>query len=199
MKRNKIKSMLMAGILSLGVLANSAIPVFATTTNQTDAQGSVGSTLTIEAKATSVNVTVPTTAPFIFNENGSNTVPSDFKVINNSEIAGVYLASLTLDSKQKGWKVVDADYDLKAMDVNTKNIRLKFGIEGDTRLVAPESDTANARGSVTFANGDINVEALQQQVLKFEVERGAFSTAVNGGTDGTAVTAFDMTLEFRFQ
>lgn len=196
MKRNKIKSMLMASILSAGVLANSAIPAFAGTT---DAAGSVGSKLTIEAKATSVNVTVPTSAPFIFNENGSNTLPSTFKVTNNSEIGGVYLSSISLDSKTNGWKVVDSSYNLKTMPVNTKNVRLKFGKTGATKLIAPSSGNSNAAGSVTFSSGEIDIEAKQSQTLVFEVERGAFSAAVNGGSSGTPVTAFDMTLQFKFQ
>lgn len=210
-----MKKFILTSIICLGVLTSSIAPASAatvggetieqtttsgesvtSTTKDNDgagAYGTVGSDLRIDVKATNVNVTVPTTAPFVFNEDGNSLVPTNFNVTNNSAIAGVYLESISLDSKTNGWKVVDDGFSLKTMPVDTKDVRIKFGKTGAERLIAPTSGDSAATGIASFQSGEIDIEAGQTQKLDFKVERGAFSK------DIADATAFDMTLKFRFQ
>ena len=218
-----MKKLLLSSIICLGVLTTNVAPAFATiesapsiggqtleekdvegkkdTATQSDEKGNfgtVGSSFTVDAKATNVNVTVPTTAPFVLDENGDALVPRNFRVKNNSAIAGIYLESISLDSKTNGWEVVDEDFDLKTMDVDSKKIRVTFGKKDGNTMKVVDPVSPNARGtskigSATFASGEIDIEAEQTQKLDFKIDRGAFSQAVANGN------AFDMTLRFRFQ
>lgn len=223
MKSKQLRKILLSSLLSVGVLASSTLPVFADVQSPADplqaggqtiestqtqnqsvtipkkddngkGYGTVDSNLTIKAKATNVNVTVPTTVPFEFDENGDTRVPNNFQVTNNSAIAGVYLESITLDAKNHGWKVVKDGFDLAKMPVDTQNVRIKFGKDGSEKLIAPEGGAnESAKGVATFNSGDIDIEAKDTQKLTFKVDRGAFSK------DVVEATAFDMTLQFRFQ
>ena len=69
-KGNKI----VAAILSLVVIMGAAIPVNAASAD-----------VNIEVKATTmdnISVTVPTTVPIVFNEDGTNTLPSNWTIEN---------------------------------------------------------------------------------------------------------------------
>lgn len=191
MIKNKVQKMLLAGVLACGMAVNGVSTAYATI--NTDVKGSATGQIDIEIKATNVDVTVPATAPFVFNEDESTTTPSNWKVINNSEIARVYLSKVSVDGTEAGWKVVDGSYDLKTMAVNTKNIRLKFGKEGEEKLVSPVDSASEGNvGEYTFDPSDIVVPAQSEQVLKFNIERGSFTNAE------ASAKAYEMTLEFNF-
>ena len=221
MKSKQLRKILLSSLLSVGVLASSSLPAFAetqffggktletqtatagvmTTTKDTkeNAYGESHSNLNFEVEATNVNVTVPTEVPFIFNKDGDTLVPNNFIVQNHSNIAGIYLENITLDSEKAGWKVVDDQFDLKSMSVDSKNVRIKFGKTGEgevMKLISPSGARAKGSsniGSADFDNCEINIQAKQTQKLDFVVERGAFSK------DVASSKAFDMTLQFRFQ
>ena len=81
-KGNKI----VAAILSVVVIMGAAIPVNAASTD-----------VNIEVKATAmdnVSVTVPTVLPIVFNEDGTNTLPSNWTIENISSIAGIHLRNV---------------------------------------------------------------------------------------------------------
>lgn len=179
----KMRNLLLAGILSIGLTSSMVTSAFAT---------GFGSELTIDAKATTVNVTVPGTAAMIFNEDGTNTVPSSFTVTNNSKIAGVSLTQIDLDASTSGWKLLADSVDLKTQAKDVKNIRLKMGKDGVMKTIAPSSSTESETGSATFTSGEISIPATQSETIKFEVERGAFTSAI------PASKAFGMTLNFEF-
>lgn len=220
MNKLKINKILLSSILSVGILASSAMPVFADSyggniKEETSSTGSVitstkkdsedraygasGSELNFEVESTNVNVTVPTSVPFIFNRDGDTLVPNNFIIENNSKIAGIYLENITLDSKKEGWKVVDENFDLTTMGVDAKNVRIKFGKKGEgevMKFIEPSgirSAGVSRVGSASFDNSEINIQATKTQKLDFEIERGAFSK------DEASSKAFDMTLQFRFQ
>lgn len=218
-----MKKLLLSSIICLGVLATNVAPAFAdvdssaviggqtlernenpegisnsTTVKDEDngAHGTVGTNFTIDAKTTNVNVTVPTTAPFILDEDGNTLVPNNFKVKNNSAIAGIYLSEISLNSKNNEWEVVNNEFNLKTMPVDSKKIRVTFGKDGMEKLVAPTNAGVRGNsntGSVAFKSGEIDIEAEQTQKLNFKIDRGAFSKSVGNAT------AFDMTLQFKFQ
>ena len=183
MKRSKLNKILLSSILSLGVLASTA-----SVANAAD----FTSQIEVEVKATTVNVTVPSSAPFIFNEDETNTLPSNWSVTNNSNLSKVYISKISIDGTDAGWKVVNDTYDLKTMSVNTKNVRLKFGKEGDLKLISPVSGNENTKGEYTFGASDIVIPAGTSQELKFDIERGSFTQAQSKSK------AFGMTIEFNF-
>lgn len=183
MLRSKLNKILLSSALCVGVLANTALVA-----NAAD----FSSQIDIEVKATTVDVTVPSSAPFVFNEDETNTLPSNWTIRNNSKLARVYVSKISVDGTENQWKVVDGSYDLKTMPVNTKNVRLKFGKEGALKLVAPTTGTDNVKGEYTFGASDIVVPAGQTQELKFDIERGSFTQTQS------SAKAFDMTIEFNF-
>lgn len=181
MRKNKL---VLSGLLSMLILGSAAIPANA---------AGFGSQVTIDAKATTVNVTVPSSAPMVFNADGTNTVPTNFNITNNSEIGGVHLESISLAADTTGnWKLVNDTVDLKTQAKNTKNIRLKMGASGAEKLINPTSSSAHANGSATFGASDFAIPAKGSKTLSFKVERGAFTTAI------PSAKAFDMTLNFDF-
>lgn len=197
MKSKQIKKLLSLSVLSVGVLASSVMTAFATGEGSptVSAPRNFNSSLDIEIKATTVDVTVPGNAPVVFNEGGTVTTPLTWPVKNNSLIAGVHITKLTVDGTEKKWKVVSGDTDLKTMPVNDKKIRLKFGKKGgELKLVAPVSGSKeNVRGQCDFGNEEIVIPANETQEFSFEIERGAFTTP----TENSA-KAFDMVLTFAF-
>ena len=65
---NKFKLLTLSSL----ALATTLIPASASTT------------VKIETKSTYMNVTVPTSIEFVFNEDGTNTLPTNFVITNNS-------------------------------------------------------------------------------------------------------------------
>ena len=177
-----MKKKLLSSLLITGMVMGSTVPAFA---------AEFGTQLQIDAKATTVNMTVPGTAPMIFNENGSNTVPTDFTITNNSSIAAVNLASINLDANASGWTLVPEITDVKVQAVNKKAIKLKLGAEGFEKIVAPTGNVEASTGSVTLGQSDFSIEANGSKKLSFVVERGAFTTPTSGA-------AFNMTMNFEF-
>lgn len=204
MNRSKISKILLSSVLSLGVLATSSVSsltAFADgvastpltpSVNKTNPAGIVGSDINIDIETTTVNVDVPSSVPIKFNENGTVTAPKKWTIKNNSEIAGIHLAKISVDGSEKGWKVVDGSKNLKIMPVNTKHVRMKFGKADDLKLVAPKSKDVSAKGEYKFDPTDIIVGATESQELEFNIERGAFTKA-----EGVA-GAFKMELDFKF-
>ncbi|VYU45440.1 hypothetical protein [Clostridium paraputrificum] len=177
----KLRKLLLMGLISSGMVIGGA--------NITSA-AEFGSNLVIEAKPTTVNVTVPSTAPMVFNEDGTNTLPSAFTLTNNSEIGGVSLTNINLVSPKNAWSLLPNEADLKVQPKDQKKIKLHIGKTGAERLIAPGSTAS--QGSASFSLGEISIPAKGSETLKFKVERGAFSQAV------AEDTAFNMTLTFEF-
>lgn len=177
----KLRKLLLMGLLTSGITLGGANVVSA---------ADFGSNLTIEAKPTTVNVTVPSTAPMVFNEDGTNTLPSAFTLINNSEIGGVSLTNIALESPKSTWSLLSESADLKIQPKDQKKIKLHIGKTGEEKLIAPGSNAS--QGSASFNLGQISIPAKGSETLKFKVERGAFSQAV------AEDTAFNMTLTFEF-
>lgn len=179
-KGNKV----LVAILSLVVVLGAAIPVNAASAD-----------VNIEVKATTmdnVSVTIPTQLPIVFNEDGTNTLPSNWTIENISSIAGIHLSTVDMDSEQYGWKLLAASEDTKELSADTKSIKFSVGKAGALKLVAPTSGTESSTGSVNFGDTEISIPSGETQVLSFDVQRGAFTA------DEAAAKAFDMVLTFNF-
>lgn len=176
----KLRKLLLSGVLSMGVLGSMGVNAFA-----------AGTAVNIETKATTVNMQVPGTMAVIFNEDGTNTIPTNFTVTNNSKIAGVSLVKIDVDAGTSGWNFCDQATDMKIKPAGTKDIKFTAGKEGVTKLVTP-STSRDKKASASFNSGQISIPASGSQVLKFEMERTAFKEAISSSK------AFDMTLTFDF-
>ena len=178
------KQALLSAALTVGMLGMTVTPAFAAGNG-----GNVN--VDIQAKATTVNVTVSDTAAFVFNEDGTNTTPSNFTVTNNSEIAGLHLVSANFTQEaDKGWTIEDQNYSFKTMAKDTKKVALQLGAEGKLKDVIKGTD--GKTGKATFGANDFQLPAKTSKTVKFGVKRGAFSQAVANET------AFKMVMNYEF-
>ena len=169
----------------------SIVTVFGMTVTSHAASSDVN----IEIKETTmdqVSVTVPTALPIIFNEDGSNTLPTNWSIENRSSIAGIHLAQVDMDAEGNGWVLLAASEDTKKLPVDSKAMQFSLGKEGALKLVEPSNGRSNGSGSVAFAADEIVVESGETQVLSFDVKRGAFTKSE------VSAKAFDMTMRFEF-
>lgn len=176
-----LRKLLLAGVLSTSVLVGSTTIASA---------GEFGSSLEIDVKPTTVNVTIPSSAPMVFNEDGTDTLPSNFTMKNNSKIGGISLREVALTSPENTWSLLAEEADLRIQPKDQKKIKLHVGKPEEEKLVAPTSNASI--GSAKFNLGEISIPATGSETLKFKVERGTFSQPV------TNSTAFNMVLTFEF-
>ncbi len=179
MKEMKRMKVIVAALLAVTVIFGGVVPAHAASAE-----------VNIEVKATDMNVsvTVPTTIPIVFNEDGTNTYPTNWTVENVSTIAGIYLESVDLTSNN-GWSLLKGSEDSKKLPVDTKKMKLRMGVEDIMNLVEP---TADSDGYTMYNPSDIQLPSGTSKTINFEVERGAFN-------EGASMeTAFDMVLTFQF-
>lgn len=167
------------------------LPICALTLSTLMIPASASTDVKIETKATEINVTVPSSIEFIFNEDGSNTLPTNFNITNNSQIARVSLVKAELDAANSGWRLLPSTSDTRLLAVDSKDIQFYMGPVNKEKIVSPGT-SANKTGTATWANGEITIEATKTQNIAFDINRGAFNTPKS------SVKAFDMTLTFEF-
>ncbi len=180
----KKTSRAIAVILSVVAVFGATIPAQA-----------ASSDVNIEIKKTTmdqVSVTVPTALPIVFNEDGTNTLPTNWSIENRSTIAGIHLAQVEMNAGGNGWVLLSASEDTKKLSVDTKAIQFSLGKEGSLKMVEPASGRSNSSGSVNFESDEIVVESGETQILSFDVKRGAFTSS------SASAKAFDMVMRFEF-
>lgn len=180
MKRTKRMNVVLAMVLSMTLL-------FGATISANAASASV--LLTVEQTDVNTAVTVPGQIPIIFNADGTNTYPTNWTIYNNSEIAGVHL--VTVDLATKGtWELLKETDDVTTMAHDTKAIKFYMGTPDNLRIMSPYAD-----GTASLAFEDdyaVSIPAGGSQQFEFEIERGAFNTAM------AEHIAFGMTLTFAY-
>ncbi len=178
-KGNKI----LAAILSLVVIMGAAIPANAASAD-----------VNIEIKATDMNlsVTVPSTVPIVFNEDGTNTLPSTWKIVNESTIAGIRLVKVDMDGSENGWKLLHESVNTKNVVHDKKMVKFFVGREGLIKLVETDTDFESSTGSVTFEPDEFRIESGEEREVVFDVQRPAYTTPQS------SEKAFDMVFTFEF-
>lgn len=212
MKRNKVARFL-AMAMACTMMIGTSVTAFAA--NNYD-----GTDVTIQIKGQSddptkgdentddwTNVTVPSVLPLVFEVDGSNNLdpvtltPENFKIVNNTPNADVYMKSMQMETKAGGdWKIAAADQDIAAENINTKTIRLHIGIKGEQLMpinAAQENETtgkweASDPSNMVFEKAaDLNNGT--EKVMDFQVDRTAFVTK-----DGKDLSGSAYTLHFNF-
>lgn len=146
----------------------------------------------ISIEPTTINVTVPSTAPFIFNEDGTNTYPTNFTITNNTKVGDIFLSKVDMDANNSGWNLLSSSAKTKELKVNQKDIKFYTGGAGSLKLVAPDTDKSEI-GVALYEPEDFVIASGQSNTLAFKIERGAFTEEAVG-----IDKAFDMTLTFNF-
>ena len=180
MKKTKKMNVVLAMVLSVTLL-------FGATISANAASASV--VLTVEQTNINTAVTVPGQIPIVFNADGTNTYPTNWTIYNNSEIAGIHLVSVDLESKGT-WELLKESVDVTTLEHDTRAIKFSMGTPDKLRVMSPYAD-----GTATLVFEDdyaVSIPAGGSQQFEFEVERGAFNTALSEHI------AFGMTLTFAY-
>ena len=179
-KNKQIFALLMAAIVMVGTV----IPVNAANAD-----------VYIEVQATTmegVSLTVPSELPIVFNEDGTNTIPSNWTIENNSSIAGIHLSSVYLVNDDGTWCILDEGEDATKIPADSQIMKFAMGEEGNLIYLNPDNAPYDPYATATFEADDFVVEAGEQKVMKFLVERGAYTHAIS------PTRVFEMGLEFDF-
>ena len=169
-KGNKV----LAAILSFVAIMGAAIPVNAASAD-----------VNIEVKATTmdnVSVTVPTTLPIVFNEDGTNTLPSNWTIENISSIAGVHLSAVDMNANSSGHQggafnknFLFGRVRIAYKDDHNHRVFMSFSpykqTSGDKAIILGEVRTENypligrvAGGGTSWFNQIIKANAYIQQI-----------------------------------
>ena len=186
-KFNFINKKTMAGLLC-GIMCLS-VPqaAFAATPAPTQ---NAGVTVNIGADPLLINITVPSTATFAFNADGSNTIPTNFDITTHTKIASFYLKDLSLDAGVSGWQVVNTG---AGVALDEKTLKLKIGEKSKEKQVVPNDGEKNAIGMIHFANTDFVLKPEIATTLSFLVDRPIYTEKIE------EAKAFDMSLDFEMK
>lgn len=142
-----------------------------------------------------VNITVPSDMKIIFNSDESNTLPSNYTITNNS-IYAINLDKVSLNGNND-WELLNSNFEIKNIKKDSK--KLKFYVN-DT-LIQPKNSSNEIIDESSSGETDIpldednnkTIEAYSSSNIDFKIERGAYSK------DISTEKAFDMTLSFNVQ
>lgn len=155
-----------AAILSVTLL-------FGATMSANAAEASV--LLTVEQSDINTAVTVPGQIPIIFNADGTNTYPTNWKISNTGEYTGVYLDYIKAEENSSGWELLGESEDLTKLSHDTQAFKFYMGKPENLKIFKPLADGG---GSISFAENErISIPAGSSQLFGFKMERGVFNTA----------------------
>ena len=173
-------NVLLAAVLSFALLFGAVVPAQAASAE-----------VQFEIKATDPNVAVnvPTTLPIVFNEDGTNTYPTNWTIENTSAIARIYLYSVSLTAAND-WILMTGGMDPKNNNADTKKVKFYVGPENNLEYMSGRDN--GTTGYVQFEPEDFTIVSGGSKDLCFKVERGAFTQ------NASMQKAFDMVLTFKF-
>ena len=174
MMKRKIGGMVLAAatVAMMGVM-----PVFAADTATTDVM--------FEAEAPVVDVMVPSTLPITFNNDGTNTVPTNFEIKNNGTNT-VALSYVEMDAGDSMWRLLPENYDMSELIPSSQDI--KFYINGK---IVSNGEADSKTGTVMFSdNEQVVIAPGEKATLNFDVKRATFPYEIE------SEKAFTMTSHF---
>ena len=157
MKKTKKMNVVLAMVLSMTLLFGATISVNAASSTVT---------FTVEQSDITTAVTVPGQLPIIFNADGTNTYPTNWKVYNNSELGAVRLKLVELNQRND-WELVKEDVDIKANTHDSKEIKFYMGVPNKLRIFAPYSGGGS---KMSFEEGyEVVIPAGGSQQFDFKI------------------------------
>lgn len=142
------------------------------------------STITIETEASTINVTVPTNAAFVFKADGTNVYPSNYEITNNNGLTAILLNSIDFEGVN-GWSLTTEDDTFQA---DVKKFALNMGLKNKTLSVVDVNDGVSFSGDT-----EIKIAPQSSKTLGFDAKRGVFSEPV------TTENAMEMTMHFDWE
>lgn len=142
------------------------------------------SNITIEAEASSINVTVPNNAAFVFKGDGTNVYPSNYEVTNNNAHTAITLNKINFEGVNS-WSLTDENDTFQA---DQKKFALQMGARGNKLSAVDVND-----GVVFAGDTEIKIAPQNSKTLDFEAKRGVFSSPV------TTENAMQMTMHFDWE
>lgn len=137
--KNLFPKKLAVGALALMMAAS--MPVAALASNIDVAGGTGSAVVNLDVEAPTFSVTVPTALPINVGADGEVTTSDSVKIVNNSH-GSVIVTNVSMTGKND-WKIVEADKDMSAVAVNTK----EFGM-------TINGDKTNSSGALVFTQGN---------------------------------------------
>ena len=177
MGKTKKMNVVLAMILSMTLLFGATISA-----NAASAE------VNFDVKQTDTNLTVP----IIFNEDGTNTYPTNWEIQNVGVLGCVCLKNVEMEATDAGWTLLDQKVDTSKLPVDTKSVKFKMGTEGALRVVNPRTSDNPSLGLMYLEDDELTIEAGESKLIQFEVERGAFSEDISNRT------TFNITLIFKY-
>ena len=141
---------------------------------------------------TNIAINVPTTLPIIFNEDGTNTYPTNWEIQNVGVLGCVCLKNVEMEATDAGWILLDEKVDTSKLPVDTKSVKFKMGTEGALRVVNPRTSDNPSLGLMYLEDDELTIPAGESKLIQFEVERGAFSEDISNRT------TFNIILKFKY-
>lgn len=161
-------------------IANSAFVQWLMSGNDED----YSSIISIETEASTINVTVPTNAAFIFKSDGTNVYPSNYEITNNNTLTAVTLDAIDFEGVN-GWSLTAEDDTFQA---DVKKFALKMGLRDGALSVVDKANGVSFSGDT-----EIKIAPNGSKTLSFEAKRGVFSSPV------TTENAMQMTMHFDWE
>lgn len=142
------------------------------------------STITVEAEASTINVTVPTNAAFVFKSDGTNVYPSNYEITNNNALTAITLDAIDFEGVNN-WSLTTENDTFQA---NQKKFALKMGLKGGALSVVDRDNGVSFSGDT-----EIKIASNSSKTLGFEAKRGVFSSPI------TTENAMQMTMHFDWE
>lgn len=163
---------------------SKTITIHVSEKDSSDNTGSDNSNITIETEASTINVTVPTNAAFIFKSDGTSVYPSNYEITNNNALTAIALNSIDFEGVN-GWSLTTEDDVFQA---DQKKFALKMGLKDGTLSVVDKANGVSFSGDT-----EIRIAPNGSKTLGFEAKRGVFSSPV------TTENAMQMTMHFDWE
>ena len=130
MKKTMKMNVVLAMVLSMTLLFGATISA-----NAASAE------VKFDVKQTDINlaINVPTTLPIIFNEDGTNTYPTNREIQNVGVLGCGCLKNVEMESTDAGWILLDEKVDTSKLPVDTKSVKIQNGYRGSTSCCESEN------------------------------------------------------------
>lgn len=169
MKKTKIFSLLLAGVIAFGAMV---VPANASTD------------VSITTHARTIDVTVPGTLAMVFNADGTNVIPA-LPIENNMVGVNLSLDSVTANFTGSDWKV-SAESALTGID--SKKIQLFSKLSDDNSVMFTTTD--GITGVCDLNSENVSIQNGTPYSFQLDVTRGTFTS------DLSPSKAFDLSFAF---
>ena len=188
--------------LSTAMLMSLAVPAFAADVNQTNSSTTIP--VTISAKATTFDVTLPTQFPITVDPKTGEATSSDKAEITNNSVGAIKVSKSQVDNAGE-WKLAAYDTDMSKEKVDSNKIGVQVAPKGGRNATSGgtylKTTDANTDTQVLLdgagANADqwiINGKGAGDESNKLTVQYGAKASPVSKDVTNEQVASIILTV-----